>query len=172
MRVLVFWGWRDSSQPSRMTFLNLSRTGVGNEKPRPQLILDARLILDAFPRNVVTKLFYNPNGTMSDFDSAASTPAPSGYRSTKRRRVFNDSEASTHRATAPLTSLLSVAHAGLRISRRGEDQEPVEEPIRRMSVLMNSITLTMTEVEVARAAKKRPDRPGLETLLQYLYGNH
>ncbi|KAN0122087.1 prolyl oligopeptidase-like protein [Hyaloscypha variabilis] len=38
---------------------------------------------------------------MSDFDSAASTPVPSGHRPPKRRRVYDDSEASTPRYSSP-----------------------------------------------------------------------
>ena len=38
---------------------------------------------------------------MSDFDSAPSTPAPIGHRSSKRRRVYDDSEASTPRYSSP-----------------------------------------------------------------------
>ena len=38
---------------------------------------------------------------MSDFDSAASTPILAAHRSTKRRRVYHDSEASTPRYSSP-----------------------------------------------------------------------
>ena len=38
---------------------------------------------------------------MSDFDSAASTPAPVAYRPAKRRRVYDDSETSTPRDSSP-----------------------------------------------------------------------
>jgi COMPASS component SWD3 len=38
---------------------------------------------------------------MSDFDSAASTPANIGHRPSKRRRVYDDSEASTPRYSSP-----------------------------------------------------------------------
>jgi COMPASS component SWD3 len=38
---------------------------------------------------------------MSDFDSAASTPANTGHRSSKRRRVYDDSEASTPPYSSP-----------------------------------------------------------------------
>jgi COMPASS component SWD3 len=38
---------------------------------------------------------------MSDFDSAASTPANTGHRPSKRRRVYDDSEASTPRYSSP-----------------------------------------------------------------------
>ncbi len=38
---------------------------------------------------------------MSDFDSATSTPAPIGHHPPKRRRVYDDSEASTPRYSSP-----------------------------------------------------------------------
>jgi COMPASS component SWD3 len=94
---------------------------------------------------------------MSDFDSASSTPIPTGHRATKRRRVYDDSETSTPRDSSPDELASHKPYRSSKLSMRQDSNVRRRAPSSDGSV--DELDHTYHERSRSRSRSSSPETP-------------